>query len=353
MPFPSDKIEDIASNLIAIGASVVLLTGGEPFLRDDIIEIVKIFKTKGLDVRMQTAGLLKRFDIIKKCSQYGVNDINVSIDSLDENLSDYLNGRSGSWRQAIQTIGRICREFPKKSSVCAFGCVLSPYNIDHIESVLDLATELGWWLSLVPAHTNPPEKNLFFRGMDHYFIFQEEDYPKVAALINRLKKRKRQGDHLFDSIEYLDSIRHFIEHGTPSWRKNNLCDTPHLYFAIKPDGRFAPCCDHDFIEDIYVYDKEFPKIFKSKSFQDKVTTIAQNCPGCNFGSYPEMTLTVRSFSTLLERVRLQFRSSRIQHRTIEDDQLFNLIDSIKQKYPVYSRDNTMPRRQEKYSIPKH
>jgi MoaA/NifB/PqqE/SkfB family radical SAM enzyme len=335
IPFSSDKIETIASNLVTIGASVVLLTGGEPFLRDDITDIVRIFKKKGLDVRMQTAGLLKRFDTIKRCSQYGVGDINVSIDSLDENLSDYLNGCSGSWRLAIQTIGRICREFPAGSSVCALGCVLSPYNIDHVESVLDLATELGWWLSLVPAHTNPPEKNMFFRGTDTSFIFQEKDYPKLAALLDRLKKRKKQGDHLFDSMEYLNSIRHFVEHGTPSWRKNNQCDTPYLYFAIKPDGRFAPCCDHDFIEDVYVYDKDFPKIFRSKSFQSKVINIAKNCSGCNFGSYPEMTLTVRSLSTFIERVRLQFRSSMIRHRTIEDEQLFTLIDSIKKKYPIY------------------
>ena len=111
---------------------------------------------------MQTAGLLQRFDTMMECVSHGAKDINVSIDSLDEDLSDYLNGKVGSWRKAIQTVGRISREFPPAETVCAFGCVLSPYNLDHVESVLDLASELGWWLSLVPVHQNPPRSRHAF-----------------------------------------------------------------------------------------------------------------------------------------------------------------------------------------------
>jgi len=51
-PFGGEKIEAIADNLKKIGVGVVLLTGGEPFMRPDIDKIVKIFKERGLDVRM-------------------------------------------------------------------------------------------------------------------------------------------------------------------------------------------------------------------------------------------------------------------------------------------------------------
>ncbi len=90
--FEYDKIEMIADNLVKIGAGVVLLTGGEPFLRHDIDEIVRIFIEKKLNVRLKTTGLMKRKKAISKCVEYGARDINISIDSLDENLSDYING---------------------------------------------------------------------------------------------------------------------------------------------------------------------------------------------------------------------------------------------------------------------
>lgn len=340
-PFTADKIEKIADNLVKIGAGVVLLTGGEPFLRPDIDEIVRIFKLKKLDVRMQTAGLIEKKDKIEKCVKNGARDINISIDSLDENLSDYINGVDGSFNKAIQSISFISKTFPNKDSICALGCVLSKYNIDEIEPVLDFATKIGWWLSLVPVHITTPELPLGFRGYDEYFKFQKDDFPKVKKLIEILKIKKRQGYRIFDSDDYLDSIYHFITTGHPNWRKCEVCDTPNLYFAILPDGRFAPCCDFRLDEEIYVYDDEFPKIYKSKEFNKKVKDIAKKCPGCNFGSFPEMTLSARSINTIKERLILQLKANSQKFQPVEEDELWAIIADIKNKYSIYNTERKL------------
>lgn len=337
LPFDSSKIEQIAINLVRIGAGVVLLTGGEPFLRPDIEVIVKIFKKHNLDVRLQTAGLIYRKDKIKQCVDNGARDINVSLDSLDEDLSDYINGLKSSWRMALKTVSFISKTFPHKDSICAFGCVLSNYNINEIIPLLDFATRIGWWLSLVPVHITLPTSPLNFRGYDEYFRFQEKDIPRIEELIKKLKKMKNDGYNLFDSDDYLDSIYTFIKTGHPSWRKNNVCDSPNLYFAILPDGSFAPCCDHRLKDKIYVYDKKFPEIYKSKILRDNVKSITSKCPGCNFGSYPEMTLSARSFSTIKERISLQFKAQKKGLRTTEEDELFQIITDVKSKYPYYDK----------------
>lgn len=327
-----EQIEKIAINLRAIGAGVVLLTGGEPFLREDIVDIVKIFRKYGLTPRLQTAGLLGRFENMIQCSALGAKDINISLDTLDEELGDYINGVKGSWRKAIQTIGKITREFPKHDTVCALGCVLSPYNIDYIDEVLDFANAIGWSLSLVPVHINSGKKELHFRGYDDSFVFNKEDYPKVEDFIKHMHERKHAGDNLFDSKQYLDSIVTFIETNHPSWRHNDICDSPNLYFAIRPDGSFAPCCDQDLDRKIYVYDDDFAKIYKSAEFKNEVKKVTSKCPGCNFGSYPEMTLTARHPSTFFERVKLELRGNKLSHNSYSDDELFEIIHSIRRKY---------------------
>ena len=58
-----DDIRKIVKNLVKIGAGVVLLTGGEPFLREDLPEIVRIFTESGLNVRLQTAGLITKKEV--------------------------------------------------------------------------------------------------------------------------------------------------------------------------------------------------------------------------------------------------------------------------------------------------
>lgn len=350
-PFKTEDIEKIADNLVKIGAGVLLLTGGEPFLRQDIDEIVRIFKTKKLDVRLQTAGMYSKRDKIAKCVEYGARDINVSVDSLDEKLSDYINSVEGSWRDAIRTISFISKIFPKKDSICAIGCVLSKYNIDEIDAVLDFATRIGWWLSLVPVHIATQDMPMHFRGYDDYFRFTEEDFPRIKLLIERLKKKKREGFLLFDSDDYLDSIYHFITTGKPNWRHNDICDSPNLYFVILPDGRFAPCCDFRMDKDLYVYDKDFPKIYKSEEFRKGIRKITQECPGCNFGSFPEMTLSARSFSTIKERILLQVKAKSLSLRPVKESELIEIISTIRHKYnDVYNKDRGHKFRDKKYYL---
>lgn len=346
-PFDIKYIDAIADNLVKIGAGVVLLTGGEPFLRKDIEHIVKVLKSRKLDVRLQTAGLMAKKETIATCVKNGAKDINVSLDSLDEGLSDYINGVDGSWKKAIEAIAFISQQFPKRDAICAMGCVLSKYNMHEIEAVLDFATEIGWWLSLVPVHITSVDEPLNFRGYDDFFGFTKEDFPFLKDLIGKLKQKKRSGYNLFDSDDYLDSIYHFITTGRPNWRKNDVCDTPNLYFAIRPDGSFAPCCDHVFDNKIYLYDPKFPKIYKTKEFINKVKNIAESCPGCNFGSFPEMTLSVRSINTIKERVLLQLKAKSKGMRPLEEAELYEIIDVIKQKYSIYKKNRDFSLRDEK------
>jgi MoaA/NifB/PqqE/SkfB family radical SAM enzyme len=346
-PFDHDKITKIADNLVKIWAGVVLLTWGEPFMRPDIDDIVKIFKNKWLDVRMQTAWLLVKKDKIAECVENGARDINVSIDSLDEELSDYINWVKWSRKLAMKTISFISKTFPKKDSICALWCVLSNYNLDEIESVLEFATKIWRRLSLVPAHISTIDKIRNFRWIDEYFKIPPERFDELKKLIERLKKKKRQGYNLFDSDDYLDSIYHFITTWSPNRRHKWVCDSPNIYFAILPDGSFAPCCDFRYPKKIYVYDDNFPEIYKSKEFRKWVKDITSKCSWCNYWSYPEMTLTVRSFSTIKERILLQFKAKKHWLKSIDEEKLFSLIDDIKSSHKIYSEDRKFKFRENK------
>jgi len=48
------------TNLKIIGVSIVLLIGGEPFVRRDIPGIVRTFQSEGIYMRLQTNGMATR-----------------------------------------------------------------------------------------------------------------------------------------------------------------------------------------------------------------------------------------------------------------------------------------------------
>ena len=73
------EINKIADNFSKMGVAIILLTGGEPFARKDLPEIIKAFESRGIHVRMQTNGLATEEQIVK-CIEAGGKDISISLD---------------------------------------------------------------------------------------------------------------------------------------------------------------------------------------------------------------------------------------------------------------------------------
>ena len=78
--------------------------------------------------------------------------------------------------------------------------------------------------------------------------------------------------------------------------------------------------------------------------------IAKKCSGCNFGSYPEMSLSARSFSTIRERLSLQRKAKKISIKPVSEEEIFKIIEEIKNKYPNYKgeREDFHFRKQKKW-----
>ena len=101
-------------------------------------------------------------------------------------------------------------------------------------------------------------------------------------------------------------MKRFAARKETTWRQknDNVCDSPNLYFAVLPNGDFAPCCDHRIGSQIHTYDPKFPEIYRSRAFRQEVLGVTRACPGCLFGSYPEMTIAMRYLAAKWERIKL-------------------------------------------------
>jgi len=325
------EIERIAENLAEIGVAIVLLTGGEPFVRRDVPEIVRAFVRRGIHVRMQTNGLTSD-EALARCVENGGRDISISLDSLQPEIQDAINGGfPNSWGKAIDAISRVTRHLPPAESFAAFGCVFGPRNIEDVEDVVRFGTAIGWYTSLVPIHVTQPHRPMNFRTYDQSLAFRPEHCARVEAMLNRLSRMKREGFLLYDSDEYSEDIRRFVRNEPIQWRRRNrqVCDSPSLYFAILPNGCFAVCCDHRLPgEPLPVYAPDFPRRFKSREFRTRVAAVAGQCPGCMFGSFPEITITARYWSAALERARVFLGKPSAKDWPVSPDRLREIAREI-------------------------
>jgi MoaA/NifB/PqqE/SkfB family radical SAM enzyme len=299
------QINKVAENLKKIGVNIVLLIGGEPFVRKDIDKIVKAFTDKNIHVRMQTNGIATEQQLTN-CVNAGGKDISISLDTLEPEIQDAINGGfKKSWERAIKTIAMVSNIFPDNSTAF-FNSVIMPKNINSIEKVIKFATKIGWGVSLVPVHISEPSHPMGYRTLDYEknVTFNDNQELEIKLLIKRLKDLKKNYN-LYDSDEYLDDIENFLLNKPINWRKknNNVCDSPNLYFAISPSGTLKVCCDYEALKNIYVYNDNFPDLFFSGEIQKIVYPITNNCNGCMYGSYPEITITARNLTAFIERLK--------------------------------------------------
>ena len=208
-----EEIDRSAANLKKVGVGIVLLTGGEPFMRDDLPEIVSIFTKKGMNVRLQTAGShYATEEKLQACYDAGARDINVSLDSLNLNNFDYINAVPGSAKNAIETIERISKIFRSQSAILSFGTVMSRFNYREIPAIVEFAKRIGWYVSIVPVHIANKLNPKGFRSYDLDFVFTSDLYDNLKAQVDKLIAMKRAGYPIFDSERFLNSSYDFLRH---------------------------------------------------------------------------------------------------------------------------------------------
>ena len=328
-----DEIKRIADNLAKLGVAIILLTGGEPFVRNDLPEIIKAFSERGIHVRMQTNGLASEEKIIQAV-EAGGKDISISLDSLRPSTQDNVNGGfNHSWERAIEVISLFSKYLPKNKSFAALGCVLQPDNLNDIEQVIRFGTQIGWHVSLVPAHVTTYSQPRGFRTFDKSLLFPPEMYEDVDKLLERVRKMRDKGYLLYDSNQYLDDIKSFIRREPTSWRDRNhgVCDSPNLYFAILPNGEFAPCCDHRMPNGTATYATDFPEIYNDSLWRSEVRRVVTSCEGCMYGSYPEMTISMRFMAAKLQRLRTFFTSPPVKPWPLSFKELLKLAKEIREQ----------------------
>lgn len=129
----------ILDEIGALGQPIIILTGGEPLLRDDIFEIACYGTKKGLRMVLATNGTLLTPEIVGKMLQAGIQRVSVSIDGRDGESHDAFRGVPGAFDAAMGGIDLLKRggmEFQVNTTV-------TQKNLEQIEAILDLAVKLG------------------------------------------------------------------------------------------------------------------------------------------------------------------------------------------------------------------
>jgi pyrroloquinoline quinone biosynthesis protein E len=121
-----------------LGVLQLALTGGEPMLRRDLVELCAGARGAGLYSSLITAGMHLTRERAEALKSAGLDHVQISIQSPNAEENDRIAGNR-SFEKKIAAAS-LAKEFDFPLTI---NCVLHRQNLDRIEELLELALDLG------------------------------------------------------------------------------------------------------------------------------------------------------------------------------------------------------------------
>ncbi|MDR9500532.1 MAG: radical SAM protein [Desulfurivibrionaceae bacterium] len=197
----------ILDDITSYASPVVVLSGGEPLLREDVFDIASYGTGKGLRMCLATNGLLVNQEICTKIKESGIKMVSLSLDGSTAAIHDDFRNQPGAFA-GVMTAARL---FKENDIPFLINSSFTKRNKDEVPKVYELAKELGakaWYMFMIVPTGRGEDimeelvpQEMYDELLDwHYEMEKNEDEllvrPTCAPSYYRvlLQKKKEKGD---------------------------------------------------------------------------------------------------------------------------------------------------------------
>jgi len=225
--YPTEVKDEITPKDLEIlpKLSFINITGGEPFIREDLPEIVEILYTKAPRIVISTSGWFSD-RVIALAKRFPNIGIRISIEGLSQ-CNDDLRGRAGGFDNGLKTLLELKR---MGLTDIGFGQTISNSNSNDILPLYELSKNLEMEFATAAFHNS-----FYFHKDDNVIVNKDEVESNIKELVNRLLKEKSPKSW-FRAFFNLGLIN-YIEGG----KRMLPCEAGSMNFFIDPFGEVFPC----------------------------------------------------------------------------------------------------------------
>ena len=103
----TEEILGVLAQARELGALKLTLSGGELFLRKDLFEILEFARASRFYIKLKTHGGLLTEEAADKLATLGINRVDFSVYSLEEDVHDFITRRTGSLERTMEGLERL------------------------------------------------------------------------------------------------------------------------------------------------------------------------------------------------------------------------------------------------------
>lgn len=135
----TEEIKNTIDNIVSFSNPIIILTGGEPLVREDVFEIARYGTEKGARVVLGTNATLITPEIAQKLIRSGIKRVSVSLDGSTPETHDDFRKLPGAFDAAMKGI-EACKKMGLDFQI---NTTVTKRNINDLQNIFDLAIKLG------------------------------------------------------------------------------------------------------------------------------------------------------------------------------------------------------------------
>ncbi len=255
---PLERWEQLAQEVKDLDIYSIILSGGDPFMHKDIIDIIHCFTKRGIHPTVTTKSFIS-VKKAKKLKEIGLKEMQVSIDAPVASVADFLTQSPGYFDQVIKTIKNLQGE---RIGVYT-NSVVTSYNLLLIPQLVRMLSDMG----IKRIRLTQYVRTLFNRHDDSCFLSGDS----VEWLNNQLERVKEELPGIkvnFDSSpDYATATD--IEKKKEAFKKRAGCSGGISGCVVSGDGRVIPCDEIPLTEENVMGDvrtQSIREVWESRKF---------------------------------------------------------------------------------------
>jgi len=242
------------------------ITGGEPFIREDLPEIVRELYKKSDRIVISTNGFFTD-RIIKLCEEFPNIGIRISIEGLEQTNNE-IRGLNDGFNKGYSTLKKLVE---MKHPDVGFGMTVQDKNAKDLVALYDLSNEMGMEFATAAFHNS-----YYFHKTDNIITNKETVCSNFTKLIEMQMKENHPKSWFraffnMGLINYIEGNRRMLP-----------CEAGLINFFIDPYGEVYPC---NGLEKKY-WEESMGNIRNVTSFMEiwespqaeKVRNLVRKCP---------------------------------------------------------------------------
>ncbi|MBN1409289.1 MAG: radical SAM protein [Spirochaetales bacterium] len=204
-------------------------TGGEPLLRTDLEELIRFARKKKLSVNLITNGTLIDGARARSLKKSGLGSAQVSVESAEKELHDFLTGAEGSYEKTLAGI----RNLQAAGIPVQTNTTLSQPNVPGIDAFPEFLATLGikrFAMNLfIPSGRGLTNENLFF------------PYSRIGNVVESVRKK---AESLNLTFFWYSPTPHCHYNPIARGLGNKSCAAMDGLISVSPEGNVLPCSSY-------------------------------------------------------------------------------------------------------------